>query len=82
MAGISLQRAQEQLDLWLEANKAVSSGQSYTINSANGGRTLTRANATEILNQIKFWEDKVSQIINSSKKKARNRVYRVVPRDL
>lgn len=81
MAGITLEQAQEQLSMWLEANKAVSSGQSYTINSSNGGRTLTRANATEILNQIKFWEKKVSQLISSQQKKTRNRVYRVVPRD-
>lgn len=81
MAGITLEQAQEQLSVWLEANKAVSSGQSYTINSANGGRTLTRANATEILNQIKFWESKINEIINSQKRKARNRVYRAIPRD-
>lgn len=81
MSGITLEQAQEQLLLWIEANKAVSSGQSYTINSANGGRTLTRANATEILNQIKYWESKVNQIINTQQKKARNRVYRAVPRD-
>lgn len=48
---ISLARATSQLNLWLDADASVATGQSYTIN----GRVLTRANATEITNKIQYW---------------------------
>ena len=44
MAGISLKQAREHLNIWLEADKAVATGQSYSI----AGRTLTRSDAAEI----------------------------------
>lgn len=78
MAGITLETAQRHLDAWLEADEAVTTGQSYTI----GSRTLTRANATEITNKIKYWSDKVAQLENIAKNGGRNKVRRVVPRDL
>ena len=58
MAGITLAQAQEQLDKWMEANLAVASGQSYTI----GSRSLTRANAAEIREQIDFWDTRVKRL--------------------
>jgi hypothetical protein len=58
MAGITLTQAEAQLAAWLEASTAVASGQSYTI----GGRSLTRANAAYILQQIEFWDAKVQQL--------------------
>lgn len=58
MPGITLQQAQDQLDAWVAANLAVANGQSYSI----GGRSLTRVNAAEILNQINFWERKVQRL--------------------
>ncbi|CAJ0862182.1 hypothetical protein R77567_01624 [Ralstonia sp. LMG 32965] len=60
MAGITLQQAQAQLDAWIAANTAVAAGQSYSI----GGRSLTRVNAAEILNQIEFWERRVVRLSN------------------
>lgn len=62
MAGITLDQAQAQLDAWIAANTAVAAGQSYSI----GGRSLTRVNAAEIINQIEFWERKVNQLSRSS----------------
>lgn len=58
MAGITLAQANSQLALWLEADAAVATGQSYSI----AGRSLTRANAGEITEKIKFWEAKVNRL--------------------
>ena len=48
--GISMETAQKHLDAWLDAEIAVTNGQSYTI----GTRTLTRASLSEIRNQIQY----------------------------
>lgn len=56
---ITLAKATAQLDLWLEADASTATGQSYTIN----GRTLTRANATEITNKIQYWSSVESQLM-------------------
>lgn len=78
MAGITLEVAKKHLDAWLEAEMSVTTGQSYTI----GSRTLTRANLTEIRNSITYWNNKVAALENVQKSGGRNKVYRVVPRDL
>lgn len=78
MATISLKTAQKHLDAWLEAEMAVTNAQSYTI----GSRTLTKANLTEIRNSIEYWSGKVAQLENLQKNGGRNRIKRVVPRDL
>jgi hypothetical protein len=62
MSGITLAQAQEQLALWLEASKAVASSQSYTIATESSSRTLTRAEAKEIREQITFWDAKVKRL--------------------
>ena len=78
MAGVTLETAQKHLDAWLEAELTVTTGQSYTI----GSRVLTRANLTEIRNAIDYWNKKVIALDNMKKAGGRNRVRRVVPRDL
>lgn len=78
MAGITLETAQKHLDAWLEAELTVTTGQSYTI----GSRVLTRANLTEIRNAIDYWNKKAIALDNAKKAGGRNRVRRVVPRDL
>lgn len=78
MAGITLKVAQKHLDAWLEAELAVTTSQSYTI----GSRVLTRANLTEIRNAITYWNGKVNELENVQKTGGRNRVRRVVPRDV
>lgn len=78
MEGITLETAKRHLDAWLEAELAITTGQSYTI----GRRTLTRANLTEIRNAIDYWNKKVIALDNAKKAGGRNRVRRVVPRDL
>ncbi len=78
MAGITLKIAQKHLNAWLEAELAVTTNQSYTI----GSRSLTRADLSDIREQIVFWESKVAQLENQQKRGGRNRIIRIVPRDL
>ncbi len=78
MAAISLETAKKHLDMWLEAESEVAINQAYTI----GGKSFTRANLGEIRGQIEYWSNKVQELENIAKRKGRNRVYRVVPRDL
>ena len=54
--GVTTQaHAQARLQLWLDADEAVSKGQSYSI----GDRSLTRASVNEIRNQIAYWQRQV-----------------------
>lgn len=78
MAAITLETAKKHLDMWLETESEVAINQAYTI----GGKSFTRANLSEIRKQIEYWSNKVAELQNIAKKKGRNRVYRVVPRDL
>lgn len=68
MAGITLAQAEAQLALWLAASQAVAASQSYSIE----GRSLTRANAAEIRQQIEFWDNKCKSL-----SKGRIKVYSV-----
>ena len=52
MAGITLETAQKQLDLWIAAEEKVTHGQSYQI----GNRSLTYADLTQILSLIHISE--------------------------
>ena len=58
MAGITLAQAEAQLTAWLAASTAVAGGQAYSI----AGRSLTRANAAEIRESIKFWNEQVKTL--------------------
>ena len=78
MAAITLEVAKKHLETWLEAETEVAINQAYTI----GGKSFTRADLGEIRRQIEYWSNKVQALENIAKRKGRNRVYRVVPRDL
>lgn len=54
--------AEKQLALWLAASEAVAEGQSYTIATENGSRSLTRANLETILKQIQYWEAQLKRL--------------------
>lgn len=62
MAGITLEQAEAQLASWINASTAVAQNQSYTISTDSGSRSLTRANASEIREQIKFWDTQVKRL--------------------
>jgi hypothetical protein len=55
MAGITLEQAQTELDLWLAADAKLATGQSYSI----AGRSISRADA---LKYIDFWDKKVKEL--------------------
>ena len=78
MAGISLEIARKHLSAWLEAELEVTTHQSYTI----GSRSLTKADLADIRQQIEFWKNEVARLENVEKRGGRNRIFRVVPRDL
>ena len=62
MNGITVTEAQAQLDCWLAASRAVSQGQAYTIATESSSRTLTRADAKTIQEQIVFWDRQVKRL--------------------
>lgn len=72
MAGLTKEQAEELLELWVKAEKAVATGQSYSI----GGRSLTRADAKDITDKIKFYSKLCNQLERGGK-----RVQRVFPND-
>lgn len=72
----TLQEAKDMLANWLEAEAAVSTGQSYRI----GTRSLERADLADIAGRINFWRNEVARI--EAGRKPGLRVTRAVPRDL
>jgi len=60
MSGITLAQAETQLALWIDADTAVATGQSYSI----AGRTLTRADARAIAERIDYWNNWVKRLAN------------------
>lgn len=75
MAWITLEEARSNLKLWLDAERAVASGQEYTI----GNRHLKRADLEDIADRIKFWRAEVARL--EAGRGEGMRVLRVVPRD-
>lgn len=75
MSWISLEQARANLQMWLEAEAAVATGQSYSI----GTRSLTRASLSDIRQQISFWRNEVAKLESGNGSGAR--VFRAVPRD-
>lgn len=69
MAGVTLAQAEEQLGLWLAASTAVSKGQSYSIKD----RSLSRTDASEIRQQIDYWQNWVSRLTRSASGTRRTR---------
>ena len=68
-----IQRAKEMVAGWIEAEKAIMTGQSYKI----GNKTLTRADLRAVRESIKYWQDEVDRF----DKRSRIRVQQIVPRD-
>lgn len=62
MSSLSLTEAHEQLAAWLAASRAVSQSQAYTIATDSSSRSLTRADAKEIREQIIFWQRQVTRL--------------------
>jgi hypothetical protein len=73
MAGITLAQAEAQLALYLAAEAAVLSNQSYEI----AGRKVTRADLAAIQEGIKLWNDRAQQLENRTAGSGRRRT--IVP---
>jgi len=78
-AGITVKIAQKHLDLWLEAEAAIATAQSYQM----GTRMLTRADLKQVRAEIEYWSEKLAEAQAAENVSGgRNRVYYVVPHDL
>lgn len=75
MGWVTIDEARENLKIWLEAERAVATGQSYKI----GTRSLTRANLDQIADRIAFWRGEIDKLESG---RTGARVMRAVPRDL
>ncbi|MDR7220348.1 DUF6148 family protein [Aminobacter aminovorans] len=69
MAGISLEHAERQLDLWLAASEKVAAKQSYSI----GSRSLTLADLSDINAQIQYWDGQVKKLSRAANGRGRVR---------
>lgn len=69
MAGITLEKAQTQLDMYLEAEQAVLLNQEYEI----AGRRLKRADLASIQMGIKSWDARVKQLSDVAGGRRRSR---------
>lgn len=78
MAVFSKELCKQKLNTWLEAEEAVTTGQSYQI----GNRMLTRADLKQIREQMEYWAGKLAQAEAEEKSGGRNRAYRAVIRDV
>lgn len=77
MSWITLDEARANLQMWLEAEKAVATGQSYRI----GTRQLNRVDLSKIAERITYWRNEVAKL-ESGRKGGGMKVMRAVPRDL
>lgn len=67
MPDVTLAQAQAQLDAWLAASlKIAAKGQSYTIDTPNGQRVLTRADLGEVQKMITYWRGEVQRLTPAS----------------
>lgn len=65
------------LNGWLEAEKMVMAGQSYSIN----GQTVTRANLSDIRKSVQYWQGQVNRLERQKKGRGRTRIIHVIPTD-
>lgn len=70
---ISLDVARENLQIWIDAERAVATGAEYSI----GTRRLKRADLSQIAERINYWSAMVAALERGNKM----RVVRAVPRD-
>ena len=66
---------QERLNMWLGAEEALATSQSYKM----GSRQLTRADLSTVRKSITYWENELEKAKNGGR---RRKMFKVVPRDL
>lgn len=80
MSIITKEVAKDHLQAWLNAEMAVTTGQSYRI----GSRELTRASISEIRKQIEYWSNKIKELELKERGKkfnSKRRISGIIPRD-
>ncbi|MDR7318905.1 DUF6148 family protein [Brevibacillus nitrificans] len=78
MSLYTLEVAKKHLDAWIACNLALSTSQSYSIN----GKTITRANLKDVMDQINYWQKQVDTIQRAqSGLGPRSKVRRYIPID-
>lgn len=78
MAIYTKEFCRKRLEMWLDAEAAITTGQRYQIDD----RSLTRADLYDVRKQIEFWEGKLAAVEAEEQHGGRNRVFRAVIRDL
>lgn len=73
MSGITLAQAEAKLTLWMAAEEALATSQSYEIDVDGSRRQLTRANLKEVAERINFWNSKVRELTRSASGRSRTR---------
>ena len=76
MAWITIDEARANLKMWLDAERAVATGQAYKI----GTRSLTRANLSDIAARITYWRNELDKLESGGT--GGIKVSRAVPRDI
>lgn len=74
MGWIPIEEARENLKIWLDAERAVATGQSYKI----GTRTLTRASLSDIAERITYWRNVIEKLESG---RSGIRTQRAIPKD-
>lgn len=78
MAVFSRKLCQEQVNIWLEAERAIATGQSYQI----GTRMLTRADLKQVREELEYWAGKLAEAEAEEQCGGRIRAFHFVPRDM
>ncbi len=73
MAGITLAQAEAKLAVWLAAEEALATSQSYEIEVEGNRRSLTRANLNEVAKRIDYWNGWVNRLTAQATGRSRSR---------
>lgn len=73
MAGITLAQAESHLAIWLAAEEALATSQSYRISVNGSERQLTRADLSEVAERITYWNGKVNELTAIARGRPRTR---------
>ena len=66
------------LRIWLEAEEAIATGQSYQIED----RRLTRADLYDVRKELEYWAGKLAEAESEEQNGGYIRAYHFVPRDI
>lgn len=73
MAGITLAQAEAKLTVWMAAEEALATSQSYEIEVEGNRRQLTRADLGEIGKRVTYWHNMVVRLSAAAAGTSRSR---------